>query len=94
MTGRPRTLTDAEIRTQFFEVPPLFHSPILDSHGRAEFGARRLQIEATGGQLLMIGWPDGTTITYHRLLRGDPIDRDCIAGVYKASAAMKRVFTP
>ena len=49
------------------------------------------EIRDAGGELLMIGWPDGTTMTYECLKLGDLIDIECIREIYKATACMKEV---
>lgn len=90
MIGAQQTLTAEQIATQYFVVPYLLITLAFDRESCIEFGLLRRKIEATGGELLMIGWPDGTTMTYQRHHRGDPIDIACITEVYQASAAMRR----
>ena len=95
MNQRNRQLTDAEIRASFFIVP-LIGIVIFfggSAKARMDFFARRNQIEETGGELLVIGWPERTTISYHRLHQSNPLDIDCIVETYKISVAMKKVLS-
>ncbi len=85
-------LTEEQIATQFFQVPLFCVGLVLNEEGEANFFAEYHRIRREGGELMMIGWPDGTTITYHRLVRGDPIDIECITAVYKTSVAMEKVI--
>lgn len=88
-----KMLTDEQIATQYFLVPPILMRLAFDEDTCKQFGAWRRQIQATGGELYMIGWPDGTTMTYQAHQRGDLIDIECITEIYKAAACLKAVMS-
>lgn len=87
------SLTDQQVRDTYFIVPELgaFYALALGDSGYQAFKVNRKNLRATGGELVLIGWPDGTTITYSMGNRSDPIDLDNLAATYRASAAMFRV---
>lgn len=85
-------LTDQLARTTFFKVPDLGVKNSQGTNGFEQFDLHRRLIRATGGDLLLIGWPDGTTITYHQLDVSNRIDLDTLVATYRASAAMHRVM--
>jgi hypothetical protein len=89
------SLTDQQVRDTYFIVPELgnFHALALGDSGYQAYKVNRMNLRAAGGELVLIGWPDGTTITYGRADRSDPIDLDNLAATYRASAAMFRVRT-
>jgi hypothetical protein len=88
------TLTDQQAKDTYFIVPeiPDAYTLALGSEGYRQFRQAREVIRAAGGELLLIGWPDGTTITYHRLDASRPIDLDNVVATYRASAALHRAF--
>lgn len=90
---RKNMLTDEQIATQYFVVPYILMGWAFDSKFCQAFDVNRRAIREAGGELLMIGWPDGTTMTYECLKRGDPIDIECISEIYKATACMKEVMS-
>ena len=92
--ARTGSLSDDQIRTTFFVVPIFSFALVFPPAVLSDFYRARAAISALGGELIMIGWPDGSTITYTRLTAGDMIDVECIAETYKASAAMARVMSP
>lgn len=94
MSYRHGYLTDDEIRSTFFVVPLFAVSLVFGKTNRARLLAVRRKIERLGGELLVIGWPDGTTMTYESSIAGQPIDLECITEIYKATAAMQRVSAP
>ena len=93
------TLTDQLVRTTFFVVPELpevldFYALALGAAGYRQFQADRERMRAVGGELQLIGWPDGTTVTYSRDDRTAPIDLDTLAATYRASATLFRICNP
>jgi hypothetical protein len=89
---RHATLTDQQARETYFVVPEILntYAVALGDKGYRQFRKNREVIRASGGELLLIGWPDGTTITYHRLDATRPIDLDNLVATYRASAALRR----
>ncbi len=88
------SLTDAQVRSTYFVVPQLagVYRLALGSDGYRLFQHHSRRLHAAGGELLLIGWPDGTTITYGRDDRSAPIDLDTLANTYRASAALHRIM--
>jgi hypothetical protein len=89
------SLADQQVRDTYFIVPELgnIYALALGDSGYQAFKVNRECLRAAGGELVLIGWPDGTTITYGRDDRSAPIDLDNLAATYRASAAMFRVRT-
>jgi hypothetical protein len=87
------TLTDQQARETFFVVPETaeLYMLALGKDGYRQFKDQRARIRTLGGELLLIGWPDGTTITYSVMRRGDPIDAENVLQIYRASAALHRI---
>jgi len=81
-------LTDEQIRTIYFAVPDELLGFAFDAESIWRFKAARALTESCGGSLYMIGWPDGTTITYHMADRNEPMDLENLARTYKAAAAL------
>lgn len=90
------SLTDQQARDTFFVVPELddIYTLALGADGYHSFQACRQQLRAAGGDLLLIGWPDGTTITYSRADRTAPIHLDTLVDTYRASATFFRLSNP
>lgn len=93
MKPHPGCLTDQQARETYFVVPEIFniYAVALGKKKYQQFRKSREVIRASGGELLLIGWPEGTTITYHRIDACRPIDLDNLVATYRASAAMYRV---
>lgn len=87
------TLTDQQVRNTFFVVPEIDYvfGLVLGQDGHHQFKAQRQTARTFGGDLLLIGWPDGTTITYHMHDSSDGIDVETLLETYRASAAMHRI---
>lgn len=90
------TLSAQQVRTTFFVVPELpgvldFYTLVLGAEDYRQFQADRQRMHTVGGELLLIGWPDGTTVTYSRDDRTAPIDLDTLAATYGASATLYRI---
>ncbi len=87
------SLTDQQVRDTFFIAPEFgdIYAMVLGTEGYESFKAQRQNIRAMGGDLLMIGWPDGSTITYQAHTRSDAIDLETLVETYQASAAMYRI---
>ena len=87
-------LTAQQAKETFFVVPEIFNIYVfaLGNMRYQQFRKSREVIRASGGELSLIGWPDGTTITYHQLDARNPIDLDNLVATYRASAAMHRVM--
>lgn len=87
------TLTVQQARDTFFVVPALapIYTFALGADGYRSFQACRQYLRAAGGDLLLIGWPDGTTITYSRDDRTAPLNPDTLADTYRASATLLRI---
>lgn len=85
-------LSDQQARDTFFVVPdvPEFQRLALGNDAYRTFVERRTRARALGGDVLVIGWPDGTTITYRLMLRGVALDPETLAQNYQASAALHR----
>lgn len=66
MTQPDGTLTPDQIGSTSFAVPTLGIEFLYGPDAFAAFAARRKLIRDTGGDLLLIGWPDGTTVEYLR----------------------------
>lgn len=93
MTYPHASLTDKQIRETYFVVPEFkgLYALALGKKGYRTFKARRQNLRASGGDLLLIGWPDGTTIAYCARSIASPIDLDTLVETYRASAAMYRI---
>lgn len=76
-------LTPEQIRTTFFVVPTLGIEFLVGPDGFTAFAARRKLICDTGGDLLLIGWPDGTTVEYSRPKPKQEFDADDLAAFYQ-----------
>lgn len=85
------SLTDQQAGAMFFVVPELGVEFALGRDGYKNFCVQRTRARSLGGELLMFGWPDGTTITYHRLDASQALDVANVVATYRASAAMYRV---
>ncbi len=87
------SLTDEQVRGTFFVPPelPFIYALALGEDGYRRFRAQRRDARLAGGDLLLIGWPDGTTITYLLRDRSDHIDLETLVQTYRASAAMHRI---
>lgn len=66
MTYPHGTLTPDQISRTFFVVPTLGIEFLFGPDGFAAFAARRQLIRDNGSDLVLIGWPDGTTVEYSR----------------------------
>ena len=90
------SLTDQQVRNTFFVVPEIvpIYTLALGADGYRSFQAHRQHLRAAGGDLLLIGWPDGTTITYGRDDRTAPLNLDTLADTYRASATLLRIANP
>ena len=90
------SLTDQQARDNFFVVPELddIYTFALGADGYRSFQAYRQELRAAGGDLLLIGWPDGTTITFSKDDRTAPINLDTLADTYRASATLFRIGNP
>ena len=90
------SLIDQQARDSFFVVPELDHiyTLALGADGYRSFKVYRQELRAAGGDLLLIGWPDGTTITYSRDDRTAPLSLDTLADTYRASATLFRIGNP
>ena len=93
MKWPPASLTDQQVRNTFFVVPEIDYlfRLVLGQDGYRQFKAQRQTARAFGGDLLLIGWPDGTTISYHMHDSSDGIDVETLVETYRASAAMYRI---
>ncbi len=87
------SLTDQQVRSTFFVPPelPFIYAMALGEDGYRQFKAQRRDARLTGGDLLLIGWPDGSTITYLMPDRADHIDIETLVQTYRASAAVYRI---
>lgn len=87
------SLTDQQVRDTYFVVPEFgdIYAMALGDQGYQSFKANRQTIRAVGGELLLIGWPDGTTITYQSHGRPAFIDLETLVETYSANAAMNRI---
>ena len=86
-------LTDQQVRNTFFVVPEIdyIYGLVLRDDGLRQFKAERQTARSFGGELLLIGWPDGTTITYLTPDSASGIDVETLVETYRASAAMYRI---
>lgn len=66
MTYPHGNLTPEQIRSTFFVVPDLGIAMAYGAKFFKEFQARRTTFREKGGDLLLIAWPDGTTLIYER----------------------------
>ncbi len=85
------SLTDDQAAAMFFVVPELGIEFALGSNGYKDFCVQRSHARSLRGELQMIGWPDGTTITYSRPDASQALDVVNVTATYRASAAMYRV---
>lgn len=85
------SLTDQQAGATFFVVPELGIAFALGCNGYKNFCAQRTCARSDGGELQMIGWPDGTTITYHRQDASLALNADDVVATYRARAAMYRI---
>lgn len=76
-------LTPAQIRTTFFVVPALGIQLAYGQKFFCGFATQKEALQAMGGDLLLIGWPDGTTVQYSRPIENLPIDAEDLAGMYR-----------
>ncbi len=86
------SLTDHQVRDTYF-IPPEFgdiYTHALGAEGYRQFKNNRQAIRASGGELLLIGWPDGMTITLHINVAPNNIDLLTLVETYQASAAIYR----
>lgn len=74
------SLTDQQAGAMFFVVPELGVEFALGHDAYRAFCVQRTRARSAGGELLIIGWPDGTTL--------DVVN---VVATYRASAAMYRV---
>lgn len=86
-------LTDQQVRDTYFVPPEIFntYALALGEEGYTQFCRQREMLRMSGGDVLLIGWPDGTTITYATENAFDPISVETLVETYRASAAMYRV---
>jgi hypothetical protein len=93
MKWPPASLTDLQARNTLFVVPEIDYicQLALGDSGFEQFKTQRKMARKFGGELLLIGWPDGTTITYHMHDSGDGFDVETLVETYRASAAMHRI---
>jgi hypothetical protein len=84
------TLTPDLVRSTYFAVPSSFVPVALGAEGAKEFQEHRDRIQLAGGDLQLIGWPDGTTIAYEQLVRGLPLDKAFLESLYMANALIRR----
>lgn len=86
------SLTDQQVRDTFFAAPEVgdIYAMALGSSGYQQFCKQRQAVRASGGELLLIGWPDGTTVTLQTANPTD-IDVETLVQTYRASAAMHRI---
>lgn len=90
------SLSNQQVRDAFFVVPDLadLYLLALGADNYCNFQAARKLMRAAGGELLLIGWPDGTTVTYGLDDRTTPIDLDTLVDTYRASATLSRILDP
>jgi hypothetical protein len=87
------SLTDQQVRTTFFKVPEIdyVYRIALGETDLNHFKEQRHAARCCGGELLLIGWPDGTTITHHIPDAADLLDVESLVNTYRASAALHRI---
>jgi hypothetical protein len=85
------SFTDQQASSTFFVVPEIAIEFALGRDVYRNFCVQRTRARSAGGELSVIGWPDGTTITYHRLDASQAMDVPNVVATYRASAAMHRV---
>ena len=87
------SLTDQQVRNTFFVVPEIDYlfGLVLGQDGYRQFKAQRQTVRIFGGDLLLIGWPDGTSITYHITDSAQGIDVETLVETYRASTALYRI---
>lgn len=90
------TLTDQQVRETYFVVPEVgtIHALALGPTGYQRFREQRQLVRLSGGELLVIGWPDGTTVTLQIALANAAVDLDTLVQTYRASAAIYRATQP
>ncbi|MEF8699086.1 MAG: hypothetical protein V5B32_07480 [Candidatus Accumulibacter sp. UW26] len=76
-------LTDEQIRSTMFEIPDIglvlaFGPEIANTMIEA-----RAVVSAHGNHLCYFAWPDGTTISWERTGRHQPLDMDGLVRAYK-----------
>jgi hypothetical protein len=79
-------LTDKQVKETFFKIPDFvvvfaFGLPFLN-----EINSEREEVRAKGGELDVIGWPDGTTGTWARHNAKEDIDLDDLLLLYRKIA--------
>lgn len=80
-------LTDEEVRSKFFIVPDIGAAMAYGAQQLKAWQRERVKVHAAGGEFLVIGWPDGMTVTYHILDAAQPINLDDLVSTYRAAAA-------
>jgi len=95
MTYPHASLSDKQARETWFCIPEFRYAYelALGAKGYQQFKSNRQSIRASGGELDLIGWPDGTSVTYHRLDGTEPIDVNNLVDTYRASATMFRIVS-
>ena len=90
------SLSDQQVRTTFFIVPESLglYAFFLGEEGYRQFQAHRQSLQAAGGELLLIGWPDGITITFSCDDCTASVDLDTLASTYRASVTLHRICNP
>jgi hypothetical protein len=96
MTYPHASLTDQQARDLYFVVPESddLYRLALGEQEYPKFQAVRKRLHATGGELLLIGWPDGSTVAFIRPERTAPFDVDRLVVTYRANASIFRVRNP
>lgn len=87
------SLTDQQARDTWFKAPDFSIPLALGAARSREFLKARQRFRENGGELLVIGWPDGTTITFEWPDCSEPLDVEGIVATYRASAALYRART-
>ena len=85
-------LTSQQVTETFFIVPDLSIILCYGSSYFDTFRKKRRIARATGGELNMIGWPDGSTITLARTNSSDPLDSDNLLALYRLNASFNGVI--
>jgi hypothetical protein len=84
-------LTDKQAAETFFVVPDFSIPLAFGIKAFRQFQQYRTEVRARSGELYMIGWPDGTTITFEMPDSTAPIDVEAVVDTYRTSATMYRI---
>lgn len=85
-------LTSQQVTETFFIVPDF---GIILGYGSSyfdTFSKKRGIARATGGELNMIGWPDGSTVTLARTNSSDALDPDDLLTLYRLNASFNGII--